>query len=168
MSLLLLVAWGVGVGVLVARAPRAPGLAQIGLLLVAGLVLVNRSYEPQHALWLLPLAVLAVPRWRDLLVWQAGEVVYFVLVWWYLGDFLAPAGGGDAGFYWLAILLRVGCSAATWSVWSSRRPVTDGGRGGAERRLETIGRGDREGHRISTRRFGVFAGSVADGSLDHQ
>ena len=58
-------------------------------------------------LWLLPLAVLARPRWRDLLIWQAGEVLYFAAVWWYLGGYLAPAAGGDAGFYWAAILLRM-------------------------------------------------------------
>ena len=49
----------------------------------------------------------ARPRWRDLLIWQAGEVLYFAAVWWYLGGFLAPAAGGDAGFYWAATLLRM-------------------------------------------------------------
>ena len=58
-------------------------------------------------LWLLPLAVLARPRWRDLIVWQAGEVLYFAAVWWYLGGFLAPAAGGDVGFYWTAVLVRM-------------------------------------------------------------
>jgi hypothetical protein len=28
-------------------------------------------------------------------------------VWWYLGGFLAPGDGGDAEFYWLAILVRM-------------------------------------------------------------
>ena len=40
---------------------------------------------------------MARPRWRDLLIWQAGEMVYFASVWWYLGDFLKPAGSGDDG-----------------------------------------------------------------------
>ena len=70
---------------------------------MAGFLLVNKVYSPQYVLWLLPLAVLARPRLRDQMVWQASEVVYFVAVWWYLGGFLAPAAGGDAGFYWLAI-----------------------------------------------------------------
>ncbi|WP_426247291.1 glycosyltransferase family 87 protein [Nocardioides sp. LHG3406-4] len=100
-------AWCVGVLLLGLAAPVTPRLAQLGLLIVAGFLLVNKVYSPQYVLWLLPLAVLASPRWRDLLIWQAGEVLYFACVWWYLGEYLAPAGGGDAGFYWLAILLRM-------------------------------------------------------------
>jgi hypothetical protein len=56
---------------------------------------------------LLPLAALARPRWRDHLVWQGGEVFYFAMVWFYLAGYLDPAGGGDPGFYWVAILVRV-------------------------------------------------------------
>jgi uncharacterized membrane protein len=100
-------AWCVGVLALGLTSPGSPRLAQLGFLVVAGFLLVNKVYSPQYVLWLLPLAVIARPRWRDLLVWQAGEVVYFAAVWWYLGGLLAPASGGDAGFYWLATLVRV-------------------------------------------------------------
>lgn len=100
-------AWCLGVLALGLAAPRTPRLAQLGFLVVAGFLLVNKVYSPQYVLWLLPLAVLARPRWRDQLVWQGAEVVYFAAVWWYLGGFLAPAAGGDAGFYWVAILLRM-------------------------------------------------------------
>ena len=100
-------AWCAGVLVLGLTSPSTPRLAQLGFLLVAGFLLVNKVYSPQYVLWLLPLAVLARPRWRDLLIWQAGEIVYFAAVWWYLGGFLAPASGGDAGFYWAATLIRI-------------------------------------------------------------
>lgn len=100
-------AWCVGVLALGLTSPSTPRLAQLGFLVVAGFLLVNKVYSPQYVLWLLPLAVLARPRWRDLVVWQSGEVLYFAAVWWYLGGFLAPAGGGDAAFYWVATLLRV-------------------------------------------------------------
>ncbi len=73
-----------------------------------GFLLVNKVYSPQYVLWILPLAVLARPRWRDLLIWQAGEVFYFVAVWFYLGGFTASASAGQADHaYWWAIALRV-------------------------------------------------------------
>ena len=105
--------------------PRAahPALARrLGALAVAGTLLVSPASAPSYALVLLPLAALAVPRWRDLLVWQAGEVAHFALLGWYLGGLLAPAGGGDARAYW----------------WGDPRPAPRpglAGRGrGAERR----------------------------------
>jgi uncharacterized membrane protein len=99
--------WCVGVAALGAYAPRTPRLAQLGFLVVLGFLLVNKVYSPQYALWLLPLAVMARPRWRDQLIWQSGEVLYFAAVWWYLAEYLNPAGGGQAGFYWVAVGLRV-------------------------------------------------------------
>ncbi len=86
---------------------HGPRLAQLGYLIVMGFLIVNKVYSPQYVLWLLPLAVLARPRWRDQIVWQACEVFYFCTIWWYLGGYLNPSGGGDAGFYWLGIAVRV-------------------------------------------------------------
>jgi uncharacterized membrane protein len=100
-------AWCLGVLVLGLRAPETPRFAQLGFLVLVGFLLVNKVYSPQYVLWLLPLAALARPRWRDHLVWQGGEVFYFAMVWFYLAGYLDPAGGGDPGFYWVAILVRV-------------------------------------------------------------
>jgi len=99
--------WCAAVAVLGILAPEKPRLSQLGFLLVVGFLLVNKVYSPQYSLWLLPLAVMARPRWRDQLVWQSGEILYFASVWWYLGGHLTPGGGGDAGFYWVAIIARV-------------------------------------------------------------
>jgi uncharacterized membrane protein len=63
------------VGGLVALAPRRPRVGQIAFLLVAGFVIFNKVDSPQYALWLVPLAVLARPRWAALLIWQVSEVV---------------------------------------------------------------------------------------------
>lgn len=90
------------------RAPRTPRVAQLAFLVVAGFLLVNKVYSPQYVLWLLPLAVLARPRWRDLLIWQAGEVFYFAAVWFYLGGFTAAGASGEPDrLYWVAIGVRV-------------------------------------------------------------
>ena len=64
-SLLVLVA---GVAWLTLTAPVRPRVAQIAFLLVAGFLLLNKVWSPQFSLWLLPLAVLARPRWRSLLL----------------------------------------------------------------------------------------------------
>ena len=99
--------WCVAVAVVGFRAPSTPRLAQLGFLVVVGFLLVNKVYSPQYVLWLLPLAVLARPRWRDQLVWQSCEIVYFASVWWYLNGDLAPGQGEDVGWYWVAILIRM-------------------------------------------------------------
>jgi uncharacterized membrane protein len=63
------------VGALVLLAPRRPRVGQVAFLLVAGFVLFNKIDSPQYALWLVPLAVLARPRWASLLIWQVAEVL---------------------------------------------------------------------------------------------
>jgi uncharacterized membrane protein len=95
------------VGVLGLRAPETPRVAQLAFLVVAGFLLVNKVYSPQYVLWLLPLAVLARPQWRDLLIWQAGELLYLAAVWIYLGGWLEESVGGGAPVYDLAIWVRV-------------------------------------------------------------
>ena len=98
----------VGVLVLGLRARRTPRVPQLAFLVVVGFLVVNKVYSPQYVLWLLPLAVLARPRWRDVLIWTAGEVFYFAAVWLYLGGYTASASSGQPDrFYWFAIMVRV-------------------------------------------------------------
>ncbi|WP_055545969.1 glycosyltransferase family 87 protein [Streptomyces sp. NBRC 110028] len=73
-----------GVAALALCAPRRPRFAQLAFLVIAAFVLTNKVYSPQYVLWLIPLAALARPRWRDFLVWQACEVMYFLGIWMYL------------------------------------------------------------------------------------
>ncbi|WP_206318415.1 glycosyltransferase family 87 protein [Actinacidiphila epipremni] len=70
-----------GIAALTFYAPRRPRLGQVAFLVVAALIVSNKVYSPQYVLWLLPLAVLARPRWRDLLIWQGAEVLYFLAIW---------------------------------------------------------------------------------------
>jgi len=106
------VSWGffglacLGVLVLGLKSPRRPSLAQLGYLVIAAFLIVNKVYSPQYVLWLLPLAVLARPRWRDMLVWQACELFYFAAVWVYLGGWL-EGGSGGTPVYSAAIAIRV-------------------------------------------------------------
>ncbi|MFD9241594.1 glycosyltransferase family 87 protein [Streptomyces sp. NPDC059556] len=83
-ALLLMLAAIGGLAYLAFTAPRRPRFVQLAFLVVAAFVLTNKVYSPQYVLWLVPLAALARPRWRDFLIWQACEVMYFVGVWMYL------------------------------------------------------------------------------------
>jgi uncharacterized membrane protein len=100
----LLVLSAVGVGFLALAAPLRPRLPQLAFLLVAAFLLLNKVYSPQYALWLLPLAVLARPRWRSLLLWQGSEVLVWTLTMlYYLG---ADNRGVDVEWFYLAVGLR--------------------------------------------------------------
>lgn len=73
-SLVLFVLAMGGIVALTVNAPRRPRLAQLLFLTVAAFLLVNKVWSPQYVLWLVPLAVLARPRWRMFLAWQAAEI----------------------------------------------------------------------------------------------
>ena len=74
----LFVAAGVGLVLLVRRAPQPPRLASLAFLAVAAFLLVNKVWSPQYSLWLVPLAVLALPRWRLLLAWMTLDALVWV------------------------------------------------------------------------------------------
>ncbi|MEV0468506.1 glycosyltransferase family 87 protein [Streptomyces prunicolor] len=81
-----------GIAALTMTAPRRPRFAQLAFLIVAAFIVTNKVYSPQYVLWLVPLAVLARPKWRDFLIWQSCEVAYFLGIWMYL----AYTTSGDA------------------------------------------------------------------------
>lgn len=97
-----------GIAWLVLGARRRPRLAQVLFLIVAAFVLTNKVYSPQYSLWLVPLAVMARPRWRDFLIWQIGEVIYFMAIWWFLvGYGIEDTTGLTGQQYAFAILIHV-------------------------------------------------------------
>src|SRR5205807_9371899 len=49
----------------------------------------SKVWSQQYVLWLLPLAVLARPRWGMFLAWQAAEVLYFCA---FYGELMAASG----------------------------------------------------------------------------
>lgn len=103
----------VGIGWLMLGARRRPRLAQGLFLVVAAFALTNKVYSPQYVLWLIPLAALARPRWRDFLIWQAGEVVYFLAVWWFLAGYGVDGAKGLTQ-QWYAVAVFVHVLATLW------------------------------------------------------
>lgn len=96
----------VGMVVLVAKAPRRPRLPQLLFLMVTGFLLVNKVDSPQYVLWLLPLAVLARPRWGPFLAWQATEVlVLFSRFYFFINNDKATEGI-PIDWFFAAVLLR--------------------------------------------------------------
>jgi uncharacterized membrane protein len=97
-----------GVALLGLRAPRRPRLPALLFLSAVAFVLTNKVYSPQYVLWLVPLAVLARPRWRFFLFWQLAEVVEFVTLY---GFLVYDDTGGSKGvpypvFFFLGLAPR--------------------------------------------------------------
>jgi hypothetical protein len=90
-------------------APRTPTVFALAFLVLAAFVITSKVYSPQYVLWLVPFAALARPRWRDFLIWQTGEVIYFAAIWWLLAAYgVEGAKGLDGGWYALATFIHVG------------------------------------------------------------
>ncbi|TDB75992.1 glycosyltransferase family 87 protein [Micromonospora sp. KC723] len=97
-----------GVAALALLAPRRPRLAQLAFLVVAAFLIFSKVWSQQFVLWLLPLVVLARPRWGAFLAWQLAEVCYFVA---FYGELLGAATSRPVfpeGVFVLAATLRLG------------------------------------------------------------
>ncbi|MGB9281592.1 MAG: glycosyltransferase 87 family protein [Pseudonocardiaceae bacterium] len=66
---------GAAIGWVALAAPRRPRLAQLCFLVVCAFLLVNKVWSPQYSLWLVPLAVLAIPRWKPVLAWMTVDAL---------------------------------------------------------------------------------------------
>ncbi|GFP51157.1 hypothetical protein LAUMK7_00371 [Mycobacterium kansasii] len=65
-------------------APQRPRVAQLIFLVVAAFLLTNKVWSPQFSLWLVPLAVLALPHRRILLAWMTIDALVWVPRMYYL------------------------------------------------------------------------------------
>jgi hypothetical protein len=116
-----------GIAALVLLARRRPRVGQVAFLVLLAFVMSGKVYSPQYVLWLVPLLVLARPRWRDWWVFTIGELLYFGGIWWFLGGELQPGGGDQVRLYWLAVVVRL-CTEAYVGVMVVRdilRPAHD-------------------------------------------
>lgn len=114
-----------GIAVLILKAPRTPRLTPMLFLVVAAFTVTNKVYSPQYVLWLIPLAVLARPKWREFLIWQFFEVLYFVAIWWYLAGYgIDNTKGMTAQWYAVFTLLHI--MATLWFcallIWDELKP----------------------------------------------
>lgn len=95
-----------GIGALALLAPRRPRFAALAFLVVAAFLIFSKVWSQQFTLWLLPLIVLARPRWGAFLAWQLAEVGYFVA---FYGELLGASGNQvfPEGVFVLAATLRL-------------------------------------------------------------
>ena len=74
---LLALAW-----LVIFAAPRTPRVGQVAFLATLAFMITNKVWSPQYSIWLVPLLVLALPRWRLVFGWAALETVYWYLRMW--------------------------------------------------------------------------------------
>ncbi len=67
-----------GIAYVALTAKQRPRLAQLAFLVVALFLLTNKVWSPQFSLWLVPLAVLALPHRRILLTWMTIDALVWV------------------------------------------------------------------------------------------
>ncbi|MFV2017475.1 glycosyltransferase family 87 protein [Micromonospora sp. LOL_023] len=121
----------VGIGALAMLAPRRPRLAALAFLVVAAFLILSKVWSQQFTLWLLPLIVLARPRWGAFLVWQAAEVGYFLA---FYGQLLGASTGTQIipeGVFVLAATFRLAAvvALAVFVIRDILRPELDVVRG---------------------------------------
>ncbi len=97
----------VGLVILGLRVKTPPRLAQLAFLVVAIFLITNKVWSQQFTLWLLPLLVLARPKWGAFLAWQVAEICYFVA---FYGELMGASGKSvfPEGVFVFASLLRLG------------------------------------------------------------
>lgn len=103
-----------GVLYIAIKAPRRPRLAQLSFIVVALFLLTSKVWSQQFVLWLIPLAVLARPRWGAFLAWQLAEIGYFLAFYAQMlnmaGKFVIPEGTFvlAASLRWITVAVLVG------------------------------------------------------------
>ncbi|GAA1416551.1 glycosyltransferase family 87 protein [Catellatospora coxensis] len=107
LSLALFALCCVGLLVFGLRVKTPPRLAQLAFVVVAVFLITNKVWSQQFTLWLLPLLVLARPKWPAFLAWQLAEVCYFVA---FYGELMGASGKQvfDEWVFVFASMMRLG------------------------------------------------------------
>lgn len=113
------------VAVIGLTAPHRPRVASLVFLIVAGFLLTNKVWSPQYSLWLVPLAVLALPRWIPLLAWMSFDAyLWYPRMDYFLG-LGAPGRGGTTDTFLRVVVIRdvlvvLLCALVVWTIYSPR------------------------------------------------
>lgn len=94
----------VAIGYIALTARQRPRIAQLAFLVVAAFLLTNKVWSPQFSLWLVPLAVLALPHRRILLGWMTIDALVWVPRMLYL--YGESNGGLPLQWFTTTVLLR--------------------------------------------------------------
>ncbi|WP_413466982.1 glycosyltransferase family 87 protein [Gordonia sp. WA4-43] len=114
-------------------APHRPRVAQLTFLAVAGFLLVNKVWSPQYSLWLVPLAVLAIPHTRLLLAWMTLDALIWVPR---MSLFLEaerrwlPDQWFTAAVVLRGLMVLVLCAVVLWQIWHPRDDLVRRGNDG--------------------------------------
>ncbi|MGV0837056.1 glycosyltransferase family 87 protein [Mycolicibacterium thermoresistibile] len=94
----------IAIAVIALTAKQRPRVAQLAFLVVAAFLLTNKVWSPQFSLWLVPLAVLALPHRRILLAWMTIDALVWVPRMLYL--YGEQNGGLPEQWFTTTVLLR--------------------------------------------------------------
>jgi uncharacterized membrane protein len=114
------------IGYVALTAPRRPRVAQLAFLVVAAFLLTNKVWSPQFSLWLVPVAVLALPHRRILLAWMTFDALVWVPRMLYL--YGEQNHGLPEQWFTTTVLLRdlavMGmCALVVWQIYHPERDL---------------------------------------------
>ena len=114
------------IGYVALTAPRRPRVAQLAFLVIATFLLTNKVWSPQFSLWLVPLAVLALPHRRILLTWMTIDALVWIPRMFYL--YSDSAHNLPEQPFTLTVLLRdlavmAMCALVVWQIYHPERDL---------------------------------------------
>lgn len=136
LSILLLLIGFAAIAIYILELRNTPSLASLSFIVIATVMCASKVYSPQYALWLIPLAVIALVDKRDLhafWIWQGAELIYHIAIWQHLASITGAKFGLPLYGYALITLLRI---AATVYLIATlvRRGLAGGTQGGKAHR----------------------------------
>jgi len=110
LSILFLLVGFAAISIYIFELRNTPSLASLSFIVLATVMCASKVYSPQYALWLIPLAVIALVDKRDLhafWIWQGAEVIYHIAIWQHLASVTGAKFGLPLYGYALITLLRI-------------------------------------------------------------